>query len=63
MKRISIKDVAKKSGVSTATVSQILNGKGGRFSNQTRERVFRARDELGYIASIAARTLKAFMPF
>lgn len=60
MKRISIKDVAKKSGVSTATVSQILNGKGGRFSNQTRERVFRARDELGYIASIAARTLKGF---
>lgn len=60
MKRISIKDVAKSSGVSTTTVSQILNGKGGRFSDQTRDRVFKARDELGYIASIAAKTLKGF---
>ncbi|MDG9733180.1 MULTISPECIES: ribose utilization transcriptional repressor RbsR [Leuconostoc] len=60
MKRVSIKDVAKSSGVSTTTVSQILNGKGGRFSDQTRDRVFKARDELGYIASIAAKTLKGF---
>ncbi|KQW05582.1 hypothetical protein ASC66_11390 [Leifsonia sp. Root4] len=50
-------DVAKRAGVSRATVSQILNGKGQRFASDTRERVERAAAELEYRPSAAARTL------
>jgi len=50
-------DVAKAAGVSRATVSQILNGRGGRFSPGTRERVERLARELQYEPSAAGRTL------
>ena len=40
-------DVAQKVGVSEATVSRVLNGKGG-VSDSTREAVLRALDVLGY---------------
>ncbi|ABJ61904.1 ribose utilization transcriptional repressor RbsR [Leuconostoc mesenteroides] len=58
MRKISIKDVAKKAGVSIAAVSQILNNKGQRFSEATIEKVLQARDELGYVPNSAARNLK-----
>lgn len=58
MKKASIKDVANLAGVSIATVSQILNNKGDRFSEDTRNKVFAAREEIGYVPNLSARSLK-----
>lgn len=58
MKKASIKDVAKLAGVSIATVSQIINNKQERFSEETIHKVMDARDELGYVANVAAKELK-----
>lgn len=58
MKKASIKDVAKLAGVSIATVSQIINNKKERFSDETIHKVINARNELGYIPNIAAKRLK-----
>lgn len=58
MKKASIKDVARLAGVSIATVSQILNNKGERFSEETRQKVFQARDNIGYVPNLSARRLK-----
>ncbi|GGE57142.1 ribose utilization transcriptional repressor RbsR [Priestia taiwanensis] len=54
---ITIKDVAKKTGVSITTVSQILNGKGQRFSEKTREKVWSAAEELNYKANYFAQNM------
>ena len=59
VKKASIKDVALLSGVSITTVSQIINGKGHRFSKATIDKVLQARDELGYVPNHAARSLKS----
>ncbi|MFJ9390784.1 LacI family DNA-binding transcriptional regulator [Nocardioides sp. NPDC101246] len=50
-------DVAERAGVSRATVSQILNGRDARFSEETKQRVRQAAVDLGYQPSLAARTL------
>lgn len=52
----SIDDVARMSGVSTATVSRALRGLPN-VSKSTREAVQRAADELGYVASSSAAGL------
>jgi len=52
----SIKDVAARAGVSTATVSYVLNGSRS-TSEQTRRRVLAAIEELGYSQNQAARNL------
>jgi DNA-binding LacI/PurR family transcriptional regulator len=54
----SIKDVAKRANVSTATVSYVLNNT-GQVGAETRERVLQAVQELGYQASSSARSLRA----
>lgn len=54
---VTRKDVAKKAGVSTATVSYVLNGKPG-VSEATRQKVCQAMKELGYQPSYAARALR-----
>ncbi len=55
---ITIKDVAKKAGVSTATVSHILNN--SRFVvEETRQRVDSAIRALGYVANSNARGLRS----
>ena len=51
----SIYDIARIAGVSTATVSNVLNGR-GRFSDATRERVLRIADEEGYLPNTNARS-------
>lgn len=55
--KVTIKDVAEKAGVSVTTVSQILNGKGSRFSKRTQERVFKLKDEMHYVPDFNARNL------
>lgn len=53
----TIKDVAERAGVSVTTVTNVLHGRGGRFSEKTRERVLRAVEELGYRPNQIARSL------
>ena len=55
-RRATLRDVAEKAGVTTATVSYILNGK-KTFPDETRRRVNDAIAELGYIPNLSARTL------
>ena len=54
--KVTIKDVAKKSGVSIATVSLVLHGN-PRISSETRKRVLKAVEELDYQPSMLARGL------
>ena len=53
---VTIKDVARHSGVSSMTVSRVING-GHRVSPETRQRVEHAIAELGYVPSRLARGL------
>jgi LacI family transcriptional regulator len=53
---VTIKDVAQLSGVSSMTVSRVINGS-ERVSPETRQRVERAIAELGYVPSRLARGL------
>lgn len=55
--RITIKDVAQAADTSVTTVSLILNGKGQRFSKETREKVLYAQQKLGYIPNYFAQSL------
>ncbi len=55
--RVTIKDVALRSGVSVGTVSNVLNGKPGECSAQTRLRVLEAVRTLGYHPNRVARNL------
>ena len=57
-RRASIRDVAKRAGVSPTTVSFVLNDR-GHISEKTRKRVFDAIDELGYRPDLRARSLKS----
>jgi LacI family transcriptional regulator len=58
-RRIGIKDVAAAAGVSATTVSHILNGvEGKRASAETRQRVLRIAEELGYSPNGLARSLR-----
>lgn len=54
----SIKDVAKRAGVSTATVSRVLNSSSG-VQEAKREAVQEAIKELGYYPNAVARSLKS----
>ncbi len=53
---VTLKDVADRAGVSTATVSRVLNRQ-GRFSRETEARVSQAVAALGYVPHAAARAL------
>lgn len=52
----TIKDIAKKAGVSTATVSRILNGQGG-YTEETFKKVKAISQELNYTKNTLARNL------
>lgn len=56
-RKVTIRDVAEKAGVSVTTVSQIMNGKGSRFSQKTQDKVLKIKDELHYVPDFNARNL------
>jgi len=54
----TIHDVAKRAGVSPVTVSRVINN-AGNVSAATREKVELAIEELGYVPSVMARSLRS----
>jgi len=61
IKKVSIKEVAKKAGVSVATISYVLNGTGKskRITESTIKKSQDAIDELGYIPNVSAINLRS----
>lgn len=57
-KRVTIKDVAQAAGVSTQTVSRVMN-KFSYVSDETRQRVEEVVDKLGYATNLAARSMRS----
>lgn len=53
----SLREVALRAGVSDATVSRVLNSVDARIAPETRQRVQRAADEMGYQPNRTARAL------
>ena len=61
IKKVSIKEVAKKAGVSVATISYVLNGTGKskRITEKTIKKAQDAIDELGYVPNVSAINLRS----
>jgi len=57
MEKVKISDVAKYVGVSTATVSYVINGKKNRASKETIDKINEAIKRLNYIPDFSARSL------
>ena len=56
--RVTIKDIASRLNLSTATVSKVLSGRGGAFiSEATRQKVLETAREMGYRPNRVARAL------
>ena len=53
---ITVKDVAKKAGVATSTVSRVINDHPS-ISESTKKKVRKVMDDLGYVPNMTARTL------
>src|SRR5690625_3590927 len=58
MKKPTIQDVAKRAGVSKSTVSQFLNNRYEYMAEETKLRIAKAVQELGYIPNYIAKSLK-----
>ncbi|WP_174612896.1 LacI family DNA-binding transcriptional regulator [Virgibacillus ihumii] len=58
MKTITMADVAKHAGVSKSTVSQFLNKRYDYMGENTKEKIEKAIEKLGYSPNIVARSLK-----
>jgi DNA-binding LacI/PurR family transcriptional regulator len=58
-RRVSLREVAKAAGVSVTTASDTLNGR-GRVAAETRTKVLRAAEHLGYRANVHARALRGY---
>ena len=60
-KNVSLKDIALKSGVSTALVSYVLNGKAqeSRVGKETAERILQVAKELNYQPNLIAKSLRS----
>lgn len=56
-KKVSIKDIARLSGVSVATVSRVIN-QNGRFSEETRRRVEKVIKEYHYTTNMTGKSLR-----
>ena len=57
VKRVTLKDVAQRAGVSAAAASLAMSGK-GRISEVTRDRIYAAMDDLGYVYHRGAASLR-----
>lgn len=57
MKKVTMSDIAKKAGVSKATVSMVINGRDSSISKETRTRILKIVKELNYIPNSVARSL------
>ncbi|MFC2159201.1 LacI family DNA-binding transcriptional regulator [Actinomycetota bacterium] len=57
-RRVTIKDIARHTGYSIATVSRVINKKGVFYSNKTYKKIQEAKDRLGYYPNAIARGLK-----
>ena len=53
----TIKDIAERAGVSTATVSNVIKGKRNKVSKETIEKIEKIITELNYVPSMGARIL------
>jgi LacI family transcriptional regulator len=58
LKAVTIRDVARKAGVSVTTVSRVLNGKDD-ISKETVKKVLAVIQKLGYASSLAARGMRS----
>lgn len=56
MRQVTIKDIAKETGLSIATVSYVLNGKDN-VLQETKQKVLDAAQQLGYVRNYSARSL------
>jgi LacI family transcriptional regulator len=56
---VKLADIAAEAGVSVMTVSNVMNGKSARVSQQTILRVREIADRLGYVPNFSARSLAA----
>lgn len=54
---MNIREIAQRAGVSTATVSNVINGKLAKVSDETREKIEEIIRETGYKPSVMARSL------
>ena len=64
MKKVSLKDIANKVGVSTALVSYVLNNqKEGRIRKEVAQRIKDTAKQLNYRTNLAARSLKTNKTF
>src|SRR5690554_3464851 len=60
--RVTIKDVAKHANVAISTASRVIN-QSGYVSEETRTKVMKAVEELGYVPNSIARSLKQKQTF
>ena len=56
--RVTLADVARAAGVDVSLVSKVVRGQGNRERPETRERILRFADELGYRPNMVARSLR-----
>ncbi|WP_088809589.1 MULTISPECIES: LacI family DNA-binding transcriptional regulator [Listeria] len=54
---VTIREIAEKTGVSITAISQILNGKGDRFSEVTKNRVLKAAKDMAYKPNFFAKNM------
>lgn len=55
---VTMKDIAHAAGVSTATVSKVLNGLDEHISEETRQKIWNLKEKMGYVPNNFARGLK-----
>ena len=56
--KINLKEIAERAGVSMMTASNVINGREGRYSQNTYDLVMRVAAELGYVPNLAAKHLR-----